>query len=246
MALSPAVESGSAVSVVMITLNEEGAIAKVVNDIRRVLPQAEIVVVDSSKDRTPDIARELGCVVVRQFPPQGYGKAMDKALTTASRQFVCTLDCDDTYPVEDLKRVLELMEQGYDLVSASRLGKRPDAMPFENYLANRLFAWLAFVICGVSSTDVHTGMRGYTKSLIEAFPYNPNGPALPVELQVGPAAVGYKCAEFFIDYRPRVGESKLDRIRSTVWTVKRLWRWRWLANSERRTLKDAHAVGRQQ
>lgn len=241
MVLSPALESGSLVSVVMITLNEEGAIAKVVADIRRVLPQAEIVVVDSSSDRTAEIAGQLGCTVVRQFPPQGYGRAMDKALRSATRQYVCTLDCDDTYPVEDLKRVLDLMDQGFDLVSASRLGKRPDAMPFENYLANKLFAWLAWFICAVPSSDVHTGMRGYRKTLIESFPYNPHGPALPVELQVGPAALGYKCAEIFIDYRPRVGESKLDRIASTVWTVKRLWRWRWLLNSEKRALKGARA-----
>src|SRR3990167_10990422 len=102
MTLSPDMQSGRAVSVVMITLNEEGAIEKVVKDIRRVLPEAEILVVDSSKDRTPEIAQQLGCVVVRQFPPQGYGKAMDKALTSASRQVVLTLDCDDTYPVDSM------------------------------------------------------------------------------------------------------------------------------------------------
>ena len=88
MVLSQAVELGRAVSVVMITLNEEGAIAKVVNDIKRVLPECEIVVVDSSKDRTPEIAAELGCVVVRQFPPQGYGRAMDKAFHTLNFDFV--------------------------------------------------------------------------------------------------------------------------------------------------------------
>lgn len=59
------------VTVSMITMNEEEAIAKVVGQIRAVVPEAEILVVDSSRDRTPDIARELGCRVLRQFPPQG-------------------------------------------------------------------------------------------------------------------------------------------------------------------------------
>jgi hypothetical protein len=52
MALSAASESGRNVSLVMLTLNEEGAIKKVVEDVRRELPDAEIVVVDSSTDKT--------------------------------------------------------------------------------------------------------------------------------------------------------------------------------------------------
>ena len=62
----------------MITLNEERAVAKVVHDIRGVAPDAEIFLVDSSKDRTAEIAMELGCRVFKQFPPQGYGPAMNR------------------------------------------------------------------------------------------------------------------------------------------------------------------------
>jgi len=87
-------------TVSVITMNEEGAIAKVVGDIRGVAPDAEILVVDSSKDRTPEIAASLGCRVLRQFPPQGYGPAMDRAVREAAGEIVITLDCDDTYPVE--------------------------------------------------------------------------------------------------------------------------------------------------
>ncbi len=224
------------ISVVMITLNEEAAIAKVVNDIRKFSPQAEIVIVDSSKDRTADIASELGCKVVKQFPAKGYGPAMHQALTSASRDYVITMDCDDTYPVEAINVLVDKICEGYDLVSASRLGKRPQNMPLANYVANWFFALSARIICGVQSSDVHTGMRIYKKSLVEKFPYQPQGLALPVELQVGPASLGYKCTEIFIDYRPRIGESKLQRFASTVWTFKRIWRWRRFFNAERSKL----------
>jgi glycosyltransferase involved in cell wall biosynthesis len=80
------------VSVSMLTMNEEGAIAKVVADLRAVVPEAEILIVDSSSDRTPEIAASLGCRVVRQFPPRGYGPAMDHALRDASGDIVVTLD----------------------------------------------------------------------------------------------------------------------------------------------------------
>ncbi len=78
------------VTVSMITLNEERAVAKVVEDIRRVVPDAEIFLVDSSRDRTAEIAQELGCRVFKQFPPKGYGPAMDRAVRDASGEVVVT------------------------------------------------------------------------------------------------------------------------------------------------------------
>ena len=47
-------------TVAMITMNEEKAVAKVIGDIRRAAPEAEILIVDSSKDATPQIAEGLG------------------------------------------------------------------------------------------------------------------------------------------------------------------------------------------
>ena len=223
-------EIENCVSIVMISLNEALAIKKVVEDIQRVLPNAEIVLIDSSTDNTATIAEQLGCVVVRQLPPQGYGNAMDLAFKTASRDIIITMDCDDTYPVESMITLLQQIQLGYDLVSGSRLYSRPKNMPFTNYLANRLFAYLAWMICGVRSTDVHTGMRAYRKSMLNALPYFSAASALPVELQVAPAALGYRCSEIPIDYRLRIGESKLSRMDSTIWTMKRLWRWRYFCN----------------
>src|SRR6185436_3357656 len=101
----------------MITMNEEGAVGKVVADIRRVVPDAEILLVDSSKDRTAEIAQELGCRVIKQFPPQGYGPAMDRAVREAAGDVVITLDCDDTYPVEMIPELVKRVEEGADLVN---------------------------------------------------------------------------------------------------------------------------------
>ena len=96
-------------TVSMITMNEEGAVAKVIRDIQRVAPDAEVLLVDSSKDRTAEIAQELGARVIKQFPPQGYGPAMDRAVREASGDVVITLDCDDTYPVEAIPELMRLI-----------------------------------------------------------------------------------------------------------------------------------------
>jgi glycosyltransferase involved in cell wall biosynthesis len=213
-------------TVSMITMNEERAVAKVVGDIRRVAPDAEILIIDSSKDRTAEIAESLGCRVVRQFPPQGYGPAMDRALREASGDVVITLDCDDTYPVEDIPKLVQLVEQGYDLVNTTRVATRPQAMPFANFLANRAFALVARLVHGIRTTDLHSGMRAYRKSMIDAVEWNAKGAALPVELLLVPYRRGYRVTDVVIDYRERIGETTLHRWESTVWTFKRIWRTR--------------------
>jgi glycosyltransferase involved in cell wall biosynthesis len=210
----------------MITLNEERAVAKVVRDIRGVAPEAEIFLVDSSKDRTAEIATELGCRVFKQFPPKGYGPAMDRAVRDAAGDIVITLDCDDTYPVETIPILVSMIDEGYDLVNATRLATRPKAMPFANYLANRVFAWTARLLHGIRTTDVHSGMRAYRKSMLENVVWDPNGPALPVDMMVIPYRMGYRVGEIPIEYRDRIGASTLQRWKSTVWTFKRLWRAR--------------------
>lgn len=218
-------------TVSMITMNEERAVAKVVEDIRRVAPDAEILLVDSSKDRTAEIAQELGCRVIKQFPPQGYGPAMDRAVREAAGDIVVTLDCDDTYPVEVIPRLVELIDQGYDLVNTTRTWRRPKAMPFANFVANRVFALGARVLHGLRTTDVHSGMRAYRKSMIERVSWDPKGPALPVDMYVIPHHMGFSTVEIPIDYRERIGETTLHRFSSTIWTFRRLWRARKVARA---------------
>lgn len=210
-------------TVSMITMNEEGAIAKVVGDIRRVVPDAEILVVDSSRDRTAEIAEGLGCRVIRQFPPQGYGPAMDRAVREGSGDVVVTLDCDDTYPVDVIPELLRRIEAGADLVNTTRVKRRPRAMPVMNFLANRVFALGARLLHGLRTTDVHSGMRAYRKTMLERVQWNAHGPALPVDMIVIPYRMGFTVEEIAIDYRERVGTTTLNRWQSTVWTFKRLW-----------------------
>jgi len=99
-------------------------------------------------------------------------------------------------------------------------------MPLANFFANRFFALAARVLHGLKTTDVHSGMRAYRKSMIDAVEWDPRGPALPVDMYVIPFRRGYKTAELPIDYRERIGATTLHRFSSTMWTLRRLWRAR--------------------
>ena len=215
------------ISVAMITMNEEKAVAQVIGDIRTVLAgrDHEIVIVDSSKDRTPEIAAELGARVIRQFPPEGYGRAMARVLKESRGEVVVTLDCDGTYPATEIPRIADVVLKGEcDLVNASRLQTRPASMPWPNYFANWLFAVTSRILLGVKSTDLHSGMRAYSREIVERVEVDPNGPALPVELLLKPALAGFRIREIFIPYGERIGVTTLRRFESTLWTFRRILR----------------------
>ena len=214
-------------TVAMLTRNEEKAIAKVICDIKASVPNAEILVVDSSSDRTAEIAEEMGARVIKQFPPKGYGLAMDTALRSASGKVVVTLDCDDTYPADMIPVLARLvLDDGYDIVDGSRLKGKPQAMPWLNYLANWGFALFASMLFFRRVTDLHSGMRAYRKDLIDQLSYRPTGAALPVELLLRPLKMGKKLKVIYIEYRERVGTSTMRPLESAWWTLKRIVRVR--------------------
>ena len=223
------------ISVVMISMNEEKAVAQVIADIRAHAPDAEILLVDSSKDRTPEIAEQAGARVIRQFPPQGYGKAMELALRSGKGDVIITLDCDNTYPAREIPFLAKMvMEDGWDVVDASRLKSKPRAMPWTNYIGNKLFAVVATVLFKRHVTDLHSGMRAYRKSMIDALEFEPKGAALPVELLLLPIKLGYKVTTLFIEYFDRTGVSTMNPFDTCKWTAWRIWRV-WAGHQKRKT-----------
>ena len=200
------------VSVVMGTYNEEAAIESVLSDIERATDgKAEVVCVDGSSDRTPEIAREHGARVIEQ-DPQGYGIAVREAILAPDRPIVVTTDCDDTYPMEQLPEFLAAINAGYDVVSGDRLYHGADTMPGFNRLGNHLFALIASTLMGQRVHDTTTGMRAYRREVVESIEWTENT-GLSAELLVRPSMRGYDVREIPVEYRERAGESKLDPIR---------------------------------
>jgi glycosyltransferase involved in cell wall biosynthesis len=199
------------VAVVMGTYNEEEAVETVLDDIARVTDdRAEVVLVDSSSDRTAEIAREKGATVVEQ-PPRGYGEAVREAVLTPDRPVVVTTDCDDTYPMEALPEFLDRINEGYDVVSGDRLYYGADAMPAFNRFGNVAFALLGSLLLGERVHDVTTGMRAYRREMLHEIRWTENT-GLSAELLLRPVARGYDVIEEPIEYRERAGETTLDPI----------------------------------
>lgn len=215
------------VAVVMITMNEQDSIRRVARDLHRDLPGATVTIVDSSSDRTPELAAGEGVEVVRQFPPKGYGPAMARALGHPDRPIVVTLDCDGTYPTGSIPELVRLIRSGHDIAGTTRLARgRPATMPWTNYLANRAFNLTASALFLRPIRDVHSGMRAYRRATIHGFSWLTDPPALPVELLLLPIRAGLVVTEVPITYGERIGESTLERFSSSLWTFRRILRAR--------------------
>jgi glycosyltransferase involved in cell wall biosynthesis len=212
------------VSVVMITRNEELAIAKVVDDAFAALPGCDVIVVDGSSDRTPLIAEEHHARVFRE-PPGGPAAALLFALRASNRPIIVTVDADDTYPAEAFPELVRRIRGGDDIASTNRLRLRPPkAMPVRNWAANVTFNVIASIHARRVLRDVHTGQRAYRRELIDRFDWDITGRAFPVDLLLWPAIAGVKISEMPIPYRDRIGETTLHRWADGKETLRRLLR----------------------
>ena len=217
-------------TVVMISKNEEKAISRVVKEIFAELPGVSVLVVDGSTDETPRLASEAGAKVLRE-PGGGYGPALHHAIYSAETPLVGTVDADDTYPPHYFKQMINEINSGYDLVGGSRITPRkPATMPYFNYLANMGFSIVSSILLMKRAQDIHTGMRIYRRSKLHELNFKQKDLGFTVELLLFPLALGWKCKEFPINYRERVGDSQLVKwasAKATVVSILRAVKLRW-------------------
>ncbi len=203
-------------SVVMASMNEENAITVMVAEIRKHTKEfdTEILIVDSSTDKTAEIASSLGVTVIKQ-PPQGHGLALRAAIQAASHDIVITADCDNTYPMDFIPLLLgKIIKDKYDIVSCNRLTRNlGKEMPAMNFFGNWLFAFLVRILYGLNVHDVTTGMFAMKKEVAKAIDWETNY-SFPCELILRSNRNGFRHIEVDIPYRTRIGEVTLNKWRS--------------------------------
>ena len=208
-------EQGS-VAVLIPCYNEAVTIGKVVDDFRRVLPEATVYVYDNnSSDGTGEIAREHGAVV-RSERRQGKGNVVRQMMRDIDAGYYLMVDGDDTYPAEAAPELLApLVADEADMVVGDRLsngtyGEENDRAfhGFGNDLVRVLIKW----IYGFEFSDVMTGYRAYNAVFAKTMPVLSPGFEIETELSIHAVDKRWRIAEVPIDYRdrPEGSESKLD------------------------------------
>lgn len=202
-------------TVVIPTMNEADSIGQVIGEIGRHLSGLEgyeILVVDTnSTDGTVEIAEKLGARVVQE-PQRGYGRAYKTGFKDAKGNYIATLDADCTYPPDRIPVFMEILESGRaDFIIGDRLSElTPGAMSVLHRIGNGILNVTARLLFRVPLKDSQSGMWVFRRDLLDSLEVASDGMSFSEEIKIEAMTRGFRVEQIPIEYRPRVGEKKLQ------------------------------------
>ena len=210
-------EERPTLTVVMPTLNEEDGIAECITRIKNALVEldvtGEVLVSDSSDDRTPEIATAHGAHVVTP-DAGGYGYAYQYAFDRARGDYIAIGDADTTYDFEELPKLYRLVASGEaDMAMGSRLDGeiKSGSMPaLHQYVGNPLLTKFLNVFYDAGVSDAHSGMRVISRDALDQLDCSTTGMEYASEMIMEAGASDLTIKEEPITYHEREGEATLD------------------------------------
>jgi glycosyltransferase involved in cell wall biosynthesis len=206
------------ISVILPTLNEEESISNCIDEIRRGIERLklenpeldyEIIVADSSSDRTAEIASSKGAIVIR-CDKKGYGHAYLEGFKVARGDVIVMGDADGTYNFLLVPDLVKLLNEA-DLVIGSRfLGKMErGAMSTINRIGNAILTYFLNKTFKLSISDSQSGFRVIKRDALEKLSLKADGMEFASEMIIEASRKGLKVVEVGTEYRKRKGKSKL-------------------------------------
>ncbi len=202
--------------VIIPAFNEENAIGEVVKEIPKYLVSEIVVVDNNSSDGTTKAALDNGATVLHE-KQQGYGNACLKGITYFAEKeqkpdIVVFLDADHAdYPEELPKLVIPIIEEDYDLVIGSRKkgNLQQGSMSPHQILGNWLATFLIRIFYGIRFTDLGP-FRAIKFNKLQQLNMTDKTYGWTAEMQVKAAKMHLKCTEVPVNYRRRIGFSKVS------------------------------------
>lgn len=203
------------IAVLIPCYNESKTIKKVVEDMKKALPEATIYVYDNnSTDGTDKIAEEAGAIV-RYERRQGKGNVIRTMFREIDAECYIMTDGDDTYPAEYARNLCEaVLERNADMVIGDRLSSTyftENKRPFHN-IGNVTVRKLINTIYKSNIRDVMTGYRAFSYEFVKTFPVLSKGFEIETEMTIHTLDKNMAVENIIIEYRDRPdgSESKLN------------------------------------
>ena len=194
------------IAVLIPCYNESKTVKKVVEDFRKVLPEAVVYVYDNnSTDGTDELARKAGAVV-RYERQQGKGSVIRRMFREIDAEVYLMVDGDDTYPAEAApEMVRRVREEQADMVVGDRLSstyytenKRPFHNAGNSFVKNCINRFFDTDI-----QDIMTGYRAFNYPFVKTFPVLSRGFEIETEMSIHAADKRMQVSNVVIDYRDR-------------------------------------------
>lgn len=167
------------ISIILPAKNEAEGLRRTLPGLAAVLPGAEVIVVDDgSTDDTAAVAKGLGARVLSSPYSMGNGAAIKRGARAATGEVLVFMDADGQHDPAHIPRLLERLEQGYDMVVGARDGDGQASVGrgLANGLYNRLASWMT----GHRVLDLTSGFRVVRAGKFREFLHLlPNGFSYP-------------------------------------------------------------------
>ncbi len=202
--------SARTLSIIIPSKNEEGAIGRLVENIVARYPNAEILVVDDgSTDKTAEIAERAGARVISHPHSLGNGAAVKTGARNASGEILVFLDGDGQHNPEDISRLLERLEEGFDMVVGARATAKSHANA-GRLMANGVYNLIASVVTSHNIPDLTSGFRAARAAKFRKYLYLlPNGFSYPTTITMAFMRSGFPVDFIDIHAAKRTGKSHI-------------------------------------
>ncbi|MEM6580350.1 MAG: glycosyltransferase family 2 protein [Pseudomonadota bacterium] len=204
-------------SIVIPAKNEQEGLATFLPSLRQAYPDIEVIVVnDGSTDNTVAVCEEHSVRVITHPYSKGNGAAIKTGSRAASGDYIVFMDGDGQHDPADIARILDKVEQGYDLVVGARKGLSSQAS-FARWSANSIYNKLAGWMVNREIPDLTSGFRCVNRRKFLDFLYLlPNGFSYPTTSTMAFFRAGYSVGFVPIEVAPRVGSSHINILRDGV------------------------------
>lgn len=217
------------IAVLIPCYNESKSIAKVIQDMKRELPEATIYVYDNNSiDGTDEIAREEGAVV-RYEHQQGKGNVIRSMFRDIDARCYIMVDGDDTYPAEYAREMCDkVLNDRTDMVVGDRLSSTyftENKRPFHNF-GNTIVRGFINHLFHSDIKDIMTGYRAMSYRFVKTFPVLSRNFEIETEMTIHAIDKKMQVDNVIVEYRDRQegSESKLNTYSDGAKVLKTIFR----------------------
>ncbi len=191
---------------IILPVKNEPYAKKVLSEIIRSLPHSKIIIAYSGKvDDLKQFCRKKPNIVFLKQKGKGKGNACIDAFKLINTKFLGLIDADGTYEVKDLKRAINSLRKGGDMVIGQRIANDNEAMPLYIKFGNWVITEVANLIYGMHLKDSQTGLRAIRTAALKTLNLYEQGFGIESEINIKMHKKGYSIKEIHISYHKRKG-----------------------------------------